>query len=313
MILSICLNCSLDTRYSAPDFMAGSIHSVTPPSITAGGKGLNLARVAAQLGAEVTALGLVGERDLDFFTQAMAAEGITANFTPVPTPTRRCLNIIDPNTNTSTELLEQGYPLEPEYFHAILDLVEKLAPRAKVVCASGSVPPGLPVDVYAQLGELARRLDKPFVLDARGPHLREGLRAHPYAIKPNLVELEAWAGTPLKTEAEVAAALTRLNQAGVEIATVSLGEAGAITAHRGKLCRTLPPQVTAANPVGSGDAFCAGLALGIAKKLTLTETLAWAVASGTANAMHPETGHIEINTLEQLLPQIKIIEMGGLN
>jgi len=75
VILALCLNCSLDTRYTVPGFRAGAIHSVPPPSVTAGGKGLNLARVAAQLGAEVTALGLVGERELDFFTAAMAAQG----------------------------------------------------------------------------------------------------------------------------------------------------------------------------------------------------------------------------------------------
>lgn len=311
MILSICLNCSLDTRYTVPGFRLGSIHSTPPPSTTAGGKGLNLARVAAQLGAQVTALGLAGERDVDFFTQAMEAEGIAPQFIPVPTPTRRCLNIIDTDTNTSTELLEQGYPVEEGYFLSILNLVEELAPKVSVIAASGSVPPGLPVDVYARLGKLASKIQKPFILDARGEHLREGLRARPFAVKPNLTELAAWAETPLESEGEIIAALQRLNQTGVEIATVSLGGEGAITSHRGRLWRTLPPKVRTINPVGSGDAFCAGLSLGIANNLPLGETLTWAVASGTANAMHPETGHIEMNTLEQLLPQVKTIEMGG--
>jgi fructose-1-phosphate kinase PfkB-like protein len=36
-----------------------------------------------------------------------------------------------------------------------------------------------------------------------------------------------------------------------------------------------------------------------------------AVASGTANAMHPETGHIEMDIMEQLLPQIKVSALGG--
>lgn len=39
MILSICLNCSLEAR---PDFSARATHA--PPDVTRGGKGLNLAR-----------------------------------------------------------------------------------------------------------------------------------------------------------------------------------------------------------------------------------------------------------------------------
>ncbi len=311
MILSICLNCSLDTRYTVPGFTTGGIHSAPPPSITAGGKGLNLARVAAQLGVQVTALGLVGKRDLDFFSQAMVAQGVRPHFTPLANPSRRCLNIIDPETNTSTEVLEQGYPVGQQQFQRILNLVQELAPQASVIAASGSVPPGLPVDVYAQLGELAQRLNRPFVLDARGRHFQEGLRGRPFAVKPNRAELITWAGTPLETEAEIAAALQRLNRAGVALATVSLGEQGAMAAAEGKIWQARPPQVSIANPVGSGDAFCAGLCVALGLSLNLPETLAMAVASGTANAMHPETGHIEMDIMEQLLPQIKVSALGG--
>lgn len=309
MILSICLNTSLDTRYTVPGFKKGGIHSAAPPSITAGGKGLNLARVAAQLGASVAALGLVGERDMDFFTQAMAAEGVSPRFIPLPSPSRRCLNIIDPDASSVTEVLEQGYPVRQEHFQALLDQVEDLAPQAAVIAASGSVPPGLAPDVYAQLGELARRLGKPFVLDARGQHLQEGLQGRPFAVKPNQRELETWAGAPLETEAAVAAALLRLSQTGVALATVSLGEEGAMAAAAGKLWLARPPRVEVVNPVGAGDAFSAGLCVALTRNLSLPATLALAVASGTASAMHPETGHLDIKNLEQLLPQVEITEI----
>ncbi|MGI6365201.1 MAG: 1-phosphofructokinase family hexose kinase [Bacillota bacterium] len=309
MILSICLNTSLDTRYTAPGFKKGGIHSVAPPSVTAGGKGLNLARVAAQLGASVTALGLVGERDLDFFTQAMEAEGVSPRFTPLPSPSRRCLNIIDPDTKSVTEILEQGYPARQEHFQSLLSQVEAMAPQAAVIAASGSVPPGLDPDVYAQLGELARRLGKPFVLDARGRHLQEGLKGRPFAVKPNRRELETWAGAPLETDADIAAALLRLAQAGVALATVSLGAEGAMAAAQGKLWLARPPRVEVVNPVGAGDAFAAGLCVAITRNLSLPETLALAVASGAASAMHPETGHVDIMRLEQLLPQVEITEI----
>jgi len=58
--------------------------------------------------------------------------------------------------------------------------------------------------------------------------------------------------------------------------------------------------------VGSGDAFAAGLAVGLERNLPLAEVLALACASGTANALHPETGHVDRKALADLLPRIEI-------
>lgn len=313
MILSICLNCSLDTRYTSSDFSVGAIHSVPPPQITAGGKGLNLARVAALLGESVLAVGLVGEADTAFFARAMAELGIRSNFTSVPSPTRRCLNIVNARTGASTEILEQGYPVDPKYFQAVMDLVRDLLPAVKVVCASGSVPPGLPADAYAQLGQLALDAGKPFILDARGIHLTEGLKAKPFAVKPNLQELEVWAGKDLESSADIAEALAAMQLAGAALAIASLGAKGAIAHCAGQVWHIRPPRIEVANSVGSGDAFTAGLAAGLVRNLSLTETLALASACGTANALHPETGRIELCQVDRLLPKIKITSIGGVN
>lgn len=312
MILSICLNCSLDTRYTIPGFSVGNIHSTVSPSISAGGKGLNLARVAALLGEEVTALGLVGEADLPFFNQALAATGVRARLTHVPAPTRRCLNIIDPQ-GSSTEIREKGCPVDASFFQEILDTVRELGPRSTVICASGSVPPGLPNDVYAQLGELARSLGKPFVLDAKGAFLQEGLRARPFAVKPNLAELEEWAGRTFAGSKDVCTALFSLNQAGVSLAVASLGEEGAIAACADRAWQIRPPKLAPANPVGSGDAFTAGLAAGLVRNLPLPEALALAAACGAANAINPDTGHIDPDQVRALLPRIEITDLGGVS
>lgn len=308
MILSICLNCSLDTRYTIPNFQAGDIHPADPPEVSAGGKGLNLARVAALLGESVAAAGLAGEADIPFFTREMSTLGIEPYFTPTPVPTRRCLNILDPDAGRSTEVLERGFPVDIANFQEILALVRELAPRVKVICASGSVPPGLPEDVYAQLGNLAQELGKPFILDARDAHLREGIKARPFAVKPNRRELETWAGKSLETREEIQGALTALNDAGVTLAVVSLGAEGAIAACAGKIWRIRTPQVEVVNTVGSGDAFTAGLAAGLARNLVLTDMLALAAASGTANALHLNTGCVELLQVEELLPCIALEE-----
>lgn len=303
MILSICLNTSLDTRYTAPGFRAGKIIATEPPHITAGGKALNLARVAAILGGKVTAAGLVGQESMDFFCCSMAELDITPQFLATPNPSRRCLNIIDPETNLSTQLLEKGYPLKGEDFAQFLVLLEELIPQATVVCLSGSVPPGLPGNVYARIGELARKHNRPFILDARGQHLREGLEARPFAVKPNLQELEEYAGRPLKSRAEQVQALKDLN---ADLKIVTLGEEGALCLTGDSLWQISMPPIEAKNPVGSGDAFVAGLSLGLVKNLPLKDALALAAAAGAANALEPGTGQVDPLQVEALLPQVKV-------
>jgi tagatose 6-phosphate kinase len=242
----------------------------------------------------------------------MLAVGVQPRFTPVPTPTRRCLNIIDPLGQCSTEILEQGYPLAAQHFEPILDLVRELAPEVKIICASGSVPPGLGPDVYARLGRLARDLDLPFIMDARGKHFCEGLRSKPFVIKPNLSELEQWYGTELGSTGQIIQALAQLNRQGVHLAIVSLGDQGAIATSQGQAWQVRPQKIREVNPVGSGDAFTAGLAVSLLRNLPLEEGLRLATACGTANAIHPDTGHIQPNQVMTLLPQTEILYLGGL-
>ena len=313
MILSVCLNCSLDTRYTVPGFEIGSIQSVQPPDITAGGKALNLARVAALLQEDVTAIGLVGERDMDFFSESMAAIGVQSRFTPVPTPTRRCLNIIDPKSHSTTEILEKGYPVDAMYFEEVLNLVRELAPDARAICASGSVPPGLGEDVYSRLGNLARELKLPFILDARGEHFRQGIKAQPFAVKPNRDELTQWLGAELTSKEGIIAALTQLNQKGVGLAIASLAGDGAIATCNGLAWHVQPPKVKAVNPVGSGDAFTAGLAVSLLRNLAIEESLCFAAACGTANALHLGTGNLDPDEVQRVLAQTVIQNLRGVS
>lgn len=311
MILSICLNCSLDTRYTSCGFAAGAVHTVDQSVVTAGGKGLNLARVAALLGKPVTATGLVGKNELDFFTAAMEEVAVEAKFIPLPAATRRCLNIVDPESNSSTQILERGEKADPGCLDQLLDTVRALAPEVRVICASGSVPPGLPTDAYARLGNLARELGKPFILDARGVHLARGLAAKPFVVKPNQEELAELTGRPLATAAEIAASLEELCAAGIGLAVASLGARGAMAAAAGNIWQLKQPEIKAVNPVGSGDAFVAGLAAGMVENLDIPRCLALAAACGMANAVHPGTGRIDPAQVELFLEQIEIMEGGG--
>ncbi len=123
----------------------------------------------------------------------------------------------------------------------------------------GSLPPGLPVDFYAQLIHTLRGLGARVLLDTSGEPFRLGLAARPYAVKPNLPEMEAWLGRPLADCRAVAGAVDNLLELGISLVALSLGADGLMLATEATQVWTKPPQVVAPNPVGAGDALVAGL------------------------------------------------------
>ena len=60
MILTVTLNTALDITYRVPSLRAGASHRVSEVLERPGGKGVNVARVLAALGHEVTVTGFSG-------------------------------------------------------------------------------------------------------------------------------------------------------------------------------------------------------------------------------------------------------------
>ena len=64
------------------------------------------------------------------------------------------------------------------------------------------------------------------VLDVDGEALRQGIKALPNVIKPNIHELSELVGRELKELDEIVAAAREINRQGVEIVLVSMGAKG---------------------------------------------------------------------------------------
>ena len=111
MILTVTLNASSDKLYLVEKLAPYSVSRVQEVVNTAGGKGLNVSRVAALAGGHVTAMGFVGGYNGQLFQSLITTPGITPAFTQVRGETRCCINVRDRETNQSTEFLEPGNPV----------------------------------------------------------------------------------------------------------------------------------------------------------------------------------------------------------
>ena len=71
MILTITLNPAIDKVYFVDEFIMGYAYRPKNISITAGGKGLNVSRVASILGEKVLAMGFLGENVKSLFSSQL--------------------------------------------------------------------------------------------------------------------------------------------------------------------------------------------------------------------------------------------------
>ncbi|WP_344520861.1 hexose kinase, partial [Streptomyces rectiviolaceus] len=196
MILTVTLNAALDITYRVPTLTPHASHRVTEVIERPGGKGLNVARVLAALGHDVTVTGFAGGDTGRVLHDRLAREPrVTDALAPVEGATRRTLAIVDAASGDTTQLNEPGPTVTPAEWSAFRESYEDLLRRGmSAVALCGSLPPGVPVGAYATLVRAARAAKVPVLLDTSGEALRRGVAARPDIVKPNADELAELTG-----------------------------------------------------------------------------------------------------------------------
>ncbi|WP_306333750.1 1-phosphofructokinase family hexose kinase [Streptomyces sp. KL118A] len=304
MILTVTLNAALDITYRVPALTPHASHRVTEVTERPGGKGLNVARVLAALGHDVTVTGFAGGDTGRTLRDRLAPEPrITDALAPVAGATRRTLAVVDAATGDTTQLNEPGPAVTPAEWTAFLDAYDALVHREGLaaVALCGSLPPGVPVGAYARLVRAARAARVPVLLDTSGEPLRRGVAARPDIVKPNADELAELTGSH-----EPAQATRDARRRGAHAVVASLGADGllAVTADGG--WRARPPKRVRGNPTGAGDSAVAGLLSGLAERLPWPDRLARATALSAATVVAPVAGEFDPSAYKDLLPRVSV-------
>jgi len=144
-ILTVTLNPALDQVYEVADFAVGKLNRPTSKTVTAGGKGINVARAYRALGGNAMATGLAGGSVGRDIVNAATNEGIPTAFVSIAAESRACVKVADSVTGVLTELNEPGPAVTAEEYGSLLARVRELLPDFDVIVLSGSVPPGVVV------------------------------------------------------------------------------------------------------------------------------------------------------------------------
>jgi tagatose 6-phosphate kinase len=306
MITTVTMNASLDKLYKVGRLRDGTVMRVSEVSNTAGGKGLNVAKVAALLGEKVAATGFVGGFNGAHVRSLLAGTGVEDAFVDSGVETRACINVIDGETGSSTEFLEPGPAVAPERYEEFIGRYRALIANSNAVTISGSLPSDAPDGFYGRLVEIARDAGAPVILDTSGMLLREGVASCPTLVKPNREELAALTGREHASEAKIIETMRGLLNNGLPSVAVSLGAEGCLYACGEGVFKGSVPGVKAVNPVGCGDSMVAAFAVGMARRMPPIETFRLALAVSAASAMDAKTGSFASNDLHMLYSNARI-------
>jgi tagatose 6-phosphate kinase len=307
-LLFVAANPSVDRLYEVDQLTAGEIHRPLMHVAVPGGKGLNAARAAATLGGSVTAIGIVAGRTGEWIAERLADLGLDARLTSARGETRTCISILDRSSGALTELYERGDEIELAAWHALEAAIVDELERGDVVAValSGSLPAGAPTDGFARIARLAGSMPRPIavLVDTYGPALGSVLAERPTVVKVNAAEA-AQAGSIAVTDAASAVrAGESLIAAGAGSVVVTLGAEGAVVGDGTRWTKLALPDLRGPFPVGSGDAFLAGLAVAYGRGEPLVDAARLGMAAAIANAQVPGAGVLDPDSVDGILERV---------
>lgn len=306
MISTITLNPSLDKTIYVNKLACNDTNRIAKVEVDAGGKGVNCARMLAQLGAETKALAFLGGETGEYIRFVCEREGVGLVGVPTEKPTRTNMCIEDMSGAPPTTLNERGGPVSHKELVELFEKAKDLARESDYIIIGGSVPLGVNPDVHKVLIQIAVNGGAKVALDADGDAFIEGMKAKPFMIKPNRDEAERLLGTTFESKTDVARAALALTERGIELVIISLGKQGAVACYQGAIYDAVSPDVESKSTIGSGDSLIAGVVYGLDSGMPFEDALKLGCAAGAATALSDGT---EIGTkadVDRLFAETKV-------
>lgn len=277
-IITITFNPSIDKSTSVELITPDIKLTCAIPKYEPGGGGINVARAIKKLGGEATAVYLAGGCSGLKFNELMKDESINTVITETKNNTRENLVIVEMSTKRQFRFGIPGLEVYQPEWKALLRSIEKINDIEYIV-TSGSLPEGIPVDIFGRIARIARKKGAKLIVDTAGDALSKAVEVGVFLIKPNLREMCSLVGLENQSIESIGhEARNLMNKGSCHAVVVSLGGDGALLFTKDLFVRITPPKVDVKSTVGAGDSMVAGIVLSLLKNKTLLDAVKYGVA-----------------------------------
>jgi len=305
-IVSLSINPTVDKSSTVEQVVAERKLRCTAPIFEPGGGGVNVSRAIKKLGGDSTLIYAAGGLAGGMLRGLLEDEGLTSSLVPIEGMTRENFAVLEESTGRQFRFGMPGPQVRVEEWEGALEEVAATAPQSGFIVASGSLPPGVPADFYAQVAKVGKRARSKVIVDTSGDPLKKALDEGVFLIKPNLREFRELLDRDLKEEAQIeAAAREVVAGGGCELLVISLGSAGALFVSRDAVAHMRPPTVRIVSKVGAGDSMVAGITLSLARGWPSRDAVLFGIASGAAAVMTPGSELCRREDAERLYEKLR--------
>jgi 6-phosphofructokinase 2 len=306
-IVTITLNPCIDKSTTVDAMTPEKKLRCSDPNFEPGGGGINVSRAIKKLGGESLAIYPSGGHTGDFLNYLLKQEKVITRIIPTKEYTRENLIVLDTSTNHQYRFGMPGSPLLEEEWKQCLQALET-EEDVEFIVASGSLTPGVPTNIYAQIAAIAKNKGAKLIVDTSGDALKQATKEGVFLLKPNLGELSSLAGKE-EIHAELVDDVARevIAQGQCDVVVVSLGATGAMLITKDDIIQATPPAVKKKSTVGAGDSMVGGIVLSLSKGWDYEKALRYGVASGTAATLNDGTELCKLQDVESLFPKIRTV------
>lgn len=304
-IITITFSPCIDKSTSVPSLIPEKKLKCSSPKLEPGGGGINVARAIRKLGGEATAVYLAGGYTGKFFNELMRKEGVPSVVIETANETRENIIVLEESSNRQYRFGMPGTTVNELEWQQCLQVIRGMQ-DVDFIVASGSLPPGIPADVYGRIAMIAKQKNAKFIVDTSGEALKHAVNEGVYMLKPNLGELASLTSREKIDTADIEKIAREVIKKGQSHAiAVSMGEAGAILITENAVYRAVPPPVKRKSTVGAGDSMVAGIIFALEKGEDLGYAMQYGVACGTAATLHPGTELCRKEDADRIFNQIR--------
>jgi len=289
MIGTVTLNPAIDVVLEVGNLKKNYYNKVLNAHTTSGGKGINVSKAVRGYGRETIAIGFLGGGRGRMIEEELREMGITTNFWHIEEKTRSNTIISDKETGQHTLLSERGPKITEYDLEMLKSIFYRVMSQCSVVTLSGSLPRGVPVNIYGDLISIAKERGVKTILNASGEQFIKGLEKKPFLAKPDLRESNQIFGIKIDKEKDAIKAAKEVVQRGAEIGVVSLQQKKDIIATRDEIWFAETDYYEIVNLIGAGDALIAGFAITLTEEgKNLKEAIKFSMACALASALREE-------------------------
>lgn len=306
-IITITFSPCIDKSTSIPSLIPEKKLKCAAPKLEPGGGGINVARAIKKLGGKAIAVYPAGGYTGKYFNALLQQENVPVKIIESSGETRENIIVLDESTNRQYRFGMPGTGLKEKEWRQCLKVIEEIK-DVEFIVASGSLPPGVPLDIFARIAVIAKKKAAKLVVDTSGEALKHAANEGVYLLKPNLGELSSLIGLEKINVSEIEDIAKKVIEKGhCEVIVVSMGEGGAMLVTKNETHRAVSPSVKRKSTVGAGDSMVAGIVLALSQKKLMKEVVQYGVACGTAATLNPGTELCRREDVKKLQTLIQVV------